>query len=94
MPMRGADVHTPILTLVKVPQNGKNALCLYRLPTIHTPILTLVNVPHNAENFLCLCRIPRIHTPILTPVQAPNNSHTNPYTCAGSRLFRCQSLRL
>ncbi|MBW0577442.1 hypothetical protein O181_117157 [Austropuccinia psidii MF-1] len=83
-------VHTPILTLVKVPKNAKNSLRLYRLPTIHTPILTLVKVPHNAKNFLHLCRIPTI----LMPVQAPNNSHAHPYACAGSRQFTRQSLRL
>ncbi|MBW0571317.1 hypothetical protein O181_111032 [Austropuccinia psidii MF-1] len=87
-------IHTPILTLVMVPQNGKNSLHLYRLLTIHTPILTLLKVAKNADKFLCLCRIPRIHTPILTPVQDPNNSHANPYACAGSLQFKRQYLPL
>ncbi|MBW0574618.1 hypothetical protein O181_114333 [Austropuccinia psidii MF-1] len=91
-------IHIPILTLVKVPQNGKNSLHLCRLPEIHTPILTLVKVAKMLTNsyacagsqeftrqFLCLCRLPTIHTPILTPVQAPNNSHANPYACEGSQ---------
>ncbi|MBW0580796.1 hypothetical protein O181_120511 [Austropuccinia psidii MF-1] len=48
-------IHTPILTLVKVPQNAKNSLHLYRIPTIHTPILTLVKAPSNshANPFAC-----------------------------------------
>ncbi|MBW0582436.1 hypothetical protein O181_122151 [Austropuccinia psidii MF-1] len=87
-------IHTPILTLVKVPQNGENSLHLYRLLTIHMPILTLVKVAKNADKFLRLCRIPTIHTPILGPVQALNNSHANPYACAGSRQFTFQSLPL
>ncbi|MBW0575611.1 hypothetical protein O181_115326 [Austropuccinia psidii MF-1] len=87
-------IHTPILTLVKVPKNAKNSLRLYRLPTIHTPILMLVKGPHNAKNFLHLCRILRIYMPILTPLQAPNNSYAHPYSCAGSQQFTCQSLRL
>ncbi|MBW0570302.1 hypothetical protein O181_110017 [Austropuccinia psidii MF-1] len=86
-------IHTPILTLVKVPKNAKNSLRLYRLPTIHMPILTLVKVSNNADNFLCLCRLPTVHPPILMPVQAPNNSHAHPYACAGSRQFTHQSLR-
>ncbi|MBW0592102.1 hypothetical protein O181_131817 [Austropuccinia psidii MF-1] len=85
---RFPTIHTPILTLVKVPKNAKNSLRLYRLPTIHMPILTLVKVPHNAKNFLHLCRIPRIHMPILTPVQAPDSSHANPYACEGSQQFK------
>ncbi|MBW0585565.1 hypothetical protein O181_125280 [Austropuccinia psidii MF-1] len=87
-------IHTPILMLLKVPQNAKNSLHLYRVPTIHMPILMLVKVPHNAANFLRLCRIPRINMPILTPVQAPSNSHANPYACAGSQQFTHQYLRL
>ncbi|MBW0589135.1 hypothetical protein O181_128850 [Austropuccinia psidii MF-1] len=43
---RLATVHTPILTLVKVPNNAGNFLCLCRLP----PILTLVKVPNNLNN--------------------------------------------
>ncbi|MBW0558149.1 hypothetical protein O181_097864 [Austropuccinia psidii MF-1] len=87
-------IHTPILMLVKFPQNGKNSLQLYTLPTIHTPILTLVKVAKNADKFLHLHRIPRIHTPILTPVQAPKNSHASSYACAGSQQFTRQSLPL
>ncbi|MBW0552855.1 hypothetical protein O181_092570 [Austropuccinia psidii MF-1] len=87
-------IHTPILTLVKVPKNAKNSLRLYRLPTIHTPILTLVKVANNADNFLRLCRLPNIHMPILTLVKVPNNSQAHPYACAGSQQFTRQSLRL
>ncbi|MBW0519654.1 hypothetical protein O181_059369, partial [Austropuccinia psidii MF-1] len=67
-------IHTPILTLVKVPKNAKNSLCLYRLPTINTPILMLVKVPNNAENILRLCRLPTIQTPIRKLVKVPENA--------------------
>ncbi|MBW0576326.1 hypothetical protein O181_116041 [Austropuccinia psidii MF-1] len=38
-------IHTPILTLVQVPNNSNNSLRWGRLSTIHTQILMLVQVP-------------------------------------------------
>ncbi|MBW0576910.1 hypothetical protein O181_116625 [Austropuccinia psidii MF-1] len=65
-------LHTPILTLVKVPHNAEN-------------FLACAGSQEFTRKFVRLCRFPTIHTPILTPVQAPDNSHANPYACEGSQ---------
>ncbi|MBW0504173.1 hypothetical protein O181_043888 [Austropuccinia psidii MF-1] len=70
-------IHTPILTLVKIPDNAENFLRLCRLPKIHTPILTLVKLPGTAKNSLCLCRLLKIHTPTLTLVKVPDNLNSS-----------------
>ncbi|MBW0561885.1 hypothetical protein O181_101600 [Austropuccinia psidii MF-1] len=64
------------------------SLHLSRIPTLHTQILTPNQDPDASHVKPCAGAASQKCQQFLMLVQAPNTSHTNPYACTGSQIFK------